>query len=185
MYDILVKYNQQWSNMEIICFLILLFITSIVLSILIGFRKINLRQAIAVVFLYVFMVIVFEATVFSREPVGYSGYRSELFWSWRLAANGETKYIEYIVLNMILLMPVGMLLPFVFNNITAIYKSIIAGLVISFAIEEMQLYTGRGIFEYDDIFSNTLGCVLGTILINILWFMARHITRLCDRKVRS
>ena len=181
-YDIILKYNQHWSEFEMRIFLTLFAALSLVLLICMICKKINFVQALATLGLYIFLVIVAEATIFSRPEGGYYGYEPELFWSWKLAAEGNRKYLEYIVLNIALLVPVGVLLPFIFNHRFALWKSMIIGFLISLSIETTQLRLKRGIFEWDDILHNTIGCILGTLVINIIWFICEKIWKLIKKR---
>ncbi len=69
--------------------------------------------------------------------------------------------VHYLVGNIIMLMPLGFLLPIWFGNIDNWKKVIVIGFAVSVTIEVTQLITARGLFEFDDIIHNTLGAVAG------------------------
>lgn len=49
-----------------------------------------------------------------------------------------------------------------------IRDSFIAGFLISAVIELCQLVFRRGLFEWDDMIHNGLGCMVGSLLMNLL-----------------
>lgn len=183
-YDIFLTYNQKWSEFEIYSFLTAILVLAIILSVLIILKKIKLRQAVAMVLLYTVIFVILESTVFSRELGVYYGYKPELFWSWRLAASGDAKYLEYIVLNIILFIPAGILIPFAFSPLISLFMSPLIGFLTSFSIELLQFYLKRGVFETDDIFNNTLGCILGTLVVDIIWLIIFIIKKIVH-KIKS
>ena len=63
--------------------------------------------------------------------------------------------------NVLLFVPLGMLL----NK-----KALIIAPVISLFIEILQLLMCRGVFDVDDIISNSIGAVIGFVII---WFCAK------------
>lgn len=95
-----------------------------------------------------------------RTPGRTYSYELSLFWSYRLALAGNTKLAQEIVLNILLYMPLGFILPEVFEQAKP-WQLILFLLVLSGMIESIQLFTKLGLFEFDDIFNNTLGGVLG------------------------
>ena len=48
---------------------------------------------------------------------------------------------------------------------------LLVGITVSSAIEISQLWFCRGLFEFDDIIHNSLGCMLGCLLGNRLLMM--------------
>lgn len=65
-----------------------------------------------------------------------------------------------IVGNIVMLMPLSVFLCLMCRRLNAIHIGII-GCACSMCIELTQYYTGRGLLEFDDIFHNTLGAVIG------------------------
>ena len=70
------------------------------------------------------------------------------------------------LLNCILLFPMGLLLPVTFNRRLSWWKGLLAGVIVSGMIETFQLIFCRGLFEWDDIVHNSLGCMAGCIMIS-------------------
>ena len=61
-----------------------------------------------------------------------------------------------------MLFPTGFLLPTIFKfKRLRWYHVASTALLFSIFIEITQYFTGRGLMEFDDVFNNTIGCLLG------------------------
>jgi len=88
------------------------------------------------------------------------------FWEFANVIKGVERnfYIGQILGNLTMLMPLGFMLPMM-RKITV--KRIFAiALCFSCFIELTQFITGRGLMEFDDIFNNTAGSVIGYLIYN-------------------
>lgn len=167
-YQIWTTYNKPWSKREIICFLIILLITLVGTLYCVYKKKISIVQAVAVLTFIVFLYVVFESTIFSRT-VTIRKYELQPFWSWkRIILYHDRKLLEEDLLNCILLLPIGVLLPVIAGHKVKWYKALLIGVMISVVIEVSQLIFMRGLFEWDDIIHNGLGCMLGCCMINFI-----------------
>lgn len=92
-------------------------------------------------------------------------YNLQLFWTLRAIAQGNRLLIREIFWNMVLFVPLG--ISFFFLLKKRILSSMLAGVLLSAAIEVTQLITHRGLFEWDDMVNNGLGTLIG-ICIAIL-----------------
>lgn len=63
-------------------------------------------------------------------------------------------------MNVIMFMPLGSLLPFIWKEYRELWKIVLAGAIFSLFIELAQLPTNR-LADVDDLLMNTLGAVLG------------------------
>lgn len=68
-----------------------------------------------------------------------------------------------IVLNYLLFMPLGFLLYLCFGEKFGL-RVVIAGLLLSVSIELIQLLFNIGLFEFDDMIGNTIGCLIGAVV---------------------
>lgn len=122
-------------------------------------RKFNERSlATAILAVYYFLLALY--TIVFRPVYAKPQYHLELFWSYGKAMEGSSYLIYEIVLNYILLMPVGILLP-VIKQKHSFRFTLLIGFLTSAVIECSQLIFRRGLFEFDDIIGNAIGCVLG------------------------
>ena len=69
------------------------------------------------------------------------------------------------LLNCVLLMPVGILLPVIAGHKVRWRTALMIGVLTSAVIETSQLVFMRGLFEWDDMIYNGMGC----IGMNIMW----------------
>lgn len=84
-----------------------------------------------------------------------------------------------LILNICMFVPFGFLLPICFGKIKRAWKIYLCGFGFALFIEVVQLITGRGVFETDDIINNTIGAMIGYGLFSVarLIFVA-----VCSRK---
>lgn len=66
--------------------------------------------------------------------------------------------------NLIMLIPLGFMLPVMSERFRNLRTSAATGFIFSLFIEFSQYYTGRGLFESDDIIHNTVGACIGCIM---------------------
>lgn len=164
LYQIIMTHNRTWTAREIIAFLLIFLAAAIISGILFRHNKLVLSQVIAALTLLTFLAIVFASTVFTRTPSLEHTYELEFFWSWKQVFHGNKALFEENLLNIILLFPAGLLLPVIYRKSISWRKGFFAGAFISFGIEFLQLVLARGLFEWDDIVHNGLGCMVGCII---------------------
>lgn len=168
-YQIFVTHNPAWTRREILFFLFVLALATVWEVYLVSKHKIKVYQAVATLMLLTFIAIVYASTVFTRNPMPYARYMLKPFWSYEYIFSGNKYYIKECFLNFILLMPAGLLLPFVFDKKLRWWQGLLFGIVLSGGVEILQLVLKRGLFEWDDIFHNSLGCMLATILSSCMY----------------
>lgn len=162
-YQILTTYNHIWSMKEILIALLILAITIVSSLFLYQKKRIKASQAITSPILIAFLLIVLGSTVFGRIP---GVRRCELLplWSYGAIIRGNPEILQEVILNCVLLFPAGMLLPLIFSRPLKWYQGLLFGAIVSGCIELLQLITCRGLFEFDDIIHNSLGCMVGCIV---------------------
>ena len=99
----------------------------------------------------------------------------QLFLAWREAYQRFTLQIWLnVLLNIALFVPLGFLLPPLSKLFRKWYAALGAGFGVSLLIELSQFFTGRGMCDVDDLFTNTLGAMLG-------WCAAMLVLALCQK----
>lgn len=132
-------------------------------------KKITIVQALSVCVLTVFLGIVFASTIFTRTTT-VRQYELMPFWSWReIIRNHDRGLLKEDLLNCILLLPAGALLPLIAGHKVKWSRALSIGVMISAIIETSQLIFMRGLFEWDDMIHNGLGCMAGCLIVN--WCM--------------
>lgn len=118
----------------------------------------------------IYLLFLLYATLLSRTAGEEYSYRIEPLVTFRRAfavegglAVADPQMLEGIAVNLLLMAPVGYLLPQLFK-FTAI-QTVLLGAGLSLSVELIQLVTRLGMFELDDIIFNTLGVALGHALL--------------------
>ena len=163
-YQTILTHNRKWSSFEIICFATLFIMIGTILFFLWRKKKIVLSQIISGLLLTVYLGVVFASTVFTRTPDGIWHYELIPFWSWREVLIGNTYMLTEIVLNVILFIPTGILIPVVLHRRIRWWQGLLLGVLLSAVIEISQLVLCRGLFEWDDMIHNGVGCMVGCVM---------------------
>lgn len=124
-----------------------------------GYKKRGVLFLLLIYLLQVAMI-----TFFSREPGSRRGIDWQFFETWRTDAKSRAFVIE----NVLLFLPLGVLLPLSGKSFQKIEKCMLMGLLISCSIELMQLLTGRRYCQLDDVVMNVFGTVIGFTFFKIL-----------------
>ena len=165
-YQIWTTYNKKWSKYEILAFSVILLLTVIIMAYCLWKKKLNIIQAGAVVAMVIFLGIVFGSTVFTRIST-VRQYELMPLWSWRaIIRYHDWGLLKEDLLNCILLLPAGALLPLIANRKVKWYQALLFGVLISAVIETSQLIFMRGLFEWDDMIHNGLGCMVGCLVVD-------------------
>ena len=188
MKDEFVKYViNLYQNVPWYVYEMLLFVFCIGLILMITFCGIKrgLRKSLGLILMeYAFLL--FSSTVLFREVNEKQGFELHPFWCY-----GREELIIQNVMNVAVFVPIGILLGFVIQGArfsrlaspnerqgrsTVRHGWLIAlamGFCISGSIEAMQYFFQRGFAEMDDVMHNTIGCVLGYILVKGSLFMVK------------
>lgn len=149
----------------------------VVIIIFIHFKKNNLvfirNTAWCLLAAYVFLALC--ATVIFREEA------SEMRHSFRLFRCYSMFYYKMMaenILNILFFVPIGFLMG-VAKKSKKMLQILCIGCFISVSIEALQLVTKRGVCNIDDVFHNSLGCVLGFGLYQLIY---RIISNHCFQK---
>lgn len=106
---------------------------------------------------YVFLV--FCSTVIFRPTSETRQYDFHPFWSY-----DRPELLVENIMNVVVFIPVGLLLGSAFKQMTW-WKALLIGCSISVTIEALQFFLMRGFSEVDDVMHNTVGCIVGYILV--------------------
>lgn len=114
-------------------------------------------------------------------PTGFSGWFRTLFTEGISSAFSQISIvrpedISQFYLNMMLFVPIGYLLPYVFRWFRARVRirPVLFCLLLSFMVENFQLISQRGMYDFDDIISNTLGGLIGQLLFIAVGYVVTH-----------
>ena len=153
-----------WQGKQWLLFTYLFTIVVSAIIILFGIKKRIKRSRIFFSCLLVFWIVtVVTLTVLCRSIGSKPKYSLIPFWSWRLALSGNRRGILLVIENILLLMPIGFLLPLIDHERWKIRITVLTGFLFSLGIEICQVSFRRGYFEIDDLINNTLGVLIGCL----------------------
>lgn len=123
------------------------------------FRQHNFNQFIAILIFALYLIAVF--TVVGIPTVGT--FRVD--FGFNLVplidiVNSPFEYTKNTILNIILFMPLGFLVPAIWKNYRSVKTMFFMGLALSVSIEVVQIFTFR-LTDIDDLITNTAGAVIG------------------------
>lgn len=157
-------------------FAIVFIVGAIVLLAVLGARR-GLRWS-AVLLLVEYLVLILWLAVLARSVQAERMHNFTPFWSYH-AIPKDVLVLPQIILNVAVFIPVGVLLRCAFEKMRW-WKVLLVGGAFSVIIEVLQFVTKRGFAEFDDVFHNTLGCLLGYGLFVAAAWVVR---RLSDKRV--
>ena len=130
------------------------------------------KKVMVILLVVGYVAVLLYATLLRMGGVGFRGTNFHLFRAWREAWNNYSlqNWLN-VLLNVAMFVPLGFLLPCIVNWFKKWYIMLITGFGISLCIEIIQYFTGRGLFDVDDLFTNTVGAMLGycTIQFFVFW----------------
>lgn len=141
-----------------------------------GFKTGFRYSAILLLVEYVFLL--FCSTVIFRDTGETRQYDFHPFWSYQAIQDGREELLAETIMNVVVFIPVGLMLGSLLrvkgswlpNGSWLLVKGswllvAIIGCGISVTIESLQFFFMRGFSEVDDVMHNTLGCILGYLIL--------------------
>ena len=125
--------------------------------------RMKASTALALPLFVFYLCFVLTITLIERVPGDVPRYELELLWSYTDILHGRTGLIPEVFWNVVLFFPVGWILSTCLPRKRE-WWSVVIGMLLSIGIEVTQLITRRGLFEFDDIFNNTLGTLIGWLM---------------------
>ena len=119
-------------------------------------------KTVSFLFLSCYWFMVMFRIVFLREA--YKEYHCKMrpFWSY-----GVSGGVWENMLNVTLFIPIGFLLCLCCKK-QSWWITALIGCILSVVIELFQLILRKGFCEFDDVFHNTLGCIIGLVLFRLI-----------------
>ena len=114
-------------------------------------------------------------------PTGFTGWFRTLFREGISSAFSQISIvrpedISQFFLNVMVFIPIGYLLPYAFPwfRDRVRVRPVLFCLLLSFLAENLQLISRRGMYDFDDIISNTLGGWIGQLLYIAVGYVVTH-----------
>lgn len=130
-------------------------------------NRYDISKAVCCISLIIYCFCILYLTNFSRTQ-GIRQYKLQLFWSYIEWIHGNKNLGMQILANIAVYIPVDFISYAAFNDKANALTIIAIGMILSIVSELGQLILALGLFEFDDIFNNTLGTVIGCFIANIL-----------------
>lgn len=133
-------------------------------------KRIQTKEFVVLLILSFYVVALYYYTVIGRYSSELHRNQIYLFYSYkRLFECFDTESVRQIVINILMLVPVGFLCPIVFERTGKKYLwTLVVAAGITLSIEILQIVTMCGAFEVDDLINNLLGAFLGMLLYRIV-----------------
>ena len=121
------------------------------------------RRLWAPVCFFTYLALMGIITFLSREDGSAVGMDLQIGSGLHINARNDA----YLVENILLFVPYGFCYAWYRCRKGILFSGMFVAFTTSFLIEVMQLITERGIFQLDDIITNTIGGVLGVLIFQI------------------
>lgn len=169
--------------------LVLIFISTLVF-LMIGPRKEwPLTRKVVCLLFFMYLGCTFSLTLFPINIFTSSNAIHNLPFGMQanvinLSPLAWTKYdLSQSIGNILLLVPLGFLLPILSKKFSSLGTVAFTGLLLSLIIESTQLamnffYLGNRIFDVSDLLLNTVGCIVG-------WFSFHFISRIFPSEIKQ
>ncbi len=130
------------------------------------YRLVKVRPRIQIGFLVMlisYLLAVLYITTFMRDPGSNNQVQMEVMnWLKEDSIDG----FDHIFLNLVMFVPIGMLAPLITDRRSGkLVSSVSLGILFSTAIETGQLFLHSGTCDIDDILSNSLGALIGAVVV--------------------
>ena len=125
-------------------------------------QSVSKKEILCGLALSIYLTFLLGGTILNRDVV--DGYLIEWvpFWSYRQLLLQWDKYLAtQIIYNILVFIPWGFLLSEIVCVVRKMRLVVLCAIGLSLSIEVIQLVFKLGLFEFDDVFHNVLGAVIG------------------------
>lgn len=127
-----------------------------------GQKKLSWIKLLWLVAMICYLLVVCGATLLRVGDIYHGMQMQPLFASYREAwAEFAARDWRNLILNILMFVPFGFLLPMGIRKMRVFWRTYLCGFIVTLGIEVIQLASGKGIFEWDDILNNTVGTMIG------------------------
>lgn len=136
-------------------------------------KKLKPGRSLAVSALVVWVVLILMLTIIYRRDNGYRTYNFDLLRTYKRIINGSDRTFKDVGYNMLMLLPMGLFIPIIWDKVKFIHVLLICG-GFSMCIEITQFITCRGSLELGDLLHNTMGALIGYWMCMFFKWIFRH-----------
>ena len=131
------------------------------LFLFLAFLRRKHKDALPFALFWTYLFLVYSGCLFCRKVRKKKRYL-KLFAAYRKILDGDVVYLAEAILNVCMLAPAAFLQRNTERGLSW-KQAALEGLFISGALETLQYYLRRGTFQFEDIFHNVLGMVIGCL----------------------
>jgi glycopeptide antibiotics resistance protein len=117
-----------------------------------------------------YLTLIFYIVFWCREPGSRIQANLTIGGTW----SGDPQGRAYVIENVLLFIPVGMLISAWFRHFRTL-KAVLFGAALSALIETAQYITQRGFFQVDDLLTNIVGSLVGSLLFCLIHRVFKHV----------
>ena len=165
----------------LICGVILIMVFILINGIWCQFRKCLLLSSTKVICLGLFvayMYMLLQHTYFFRPPGSRNTVSLILGETWQ----GSVQSKAYVIENILMMIPFGILLPYVLKPAESIFCCIPLGFFFSVSLEYAQFLSQRGHMQVDDVVMNVIGTIIGYLFFVSIKLLRRLNKYLKEKK---
>lgn len=129
-------------------------------------NKFKNKRTLFICLLVIYVVAILSETILLRKPTDGEHLQLELFWSYRVI---DVQFKQMLA-NALMFIPFGLLLSLLDKRVWLV---LLSGFLFSCLVEILQLVLKVGLCEFDDVFHNTLGTLIGLLIGK--WIIKRYI----------
>ena len=138
-------------------------------------RRFDKAQCMAAILLSLYIVVLLYLTVVGRYSHEENDFQIHVFTSYgRLLEKTDRQSMEQIIINLLMLVPVGFLLSVIIKGKGKYGIVFVLCLLLTVFIESMQLWMKCGSFEVDDIINNMIGAVIGALIYALIHWITHQ-----------
>lgn len=151
-----------------------------------GQKKLSWIKLLWLVVMICYLLVVCGATLLRVGDFYHGMQMQPLFASYREAwAEFAARDWRNLILNILMFVPFGFLLPFGIRKMRVFWRTYLCGFIVTLGIEVIQLASGKGIFEWDDILNNTVGTMIGYGIFAIVYALWQSVTEFYDSGIEK
>lgn len=143
-------------------------VTVVIACILRKYKKLDTSGALAFSVLAVYLFVFTLSAIILRQPEPSARLSLDLFWAYRKWLIDKQNFFPEIAGNILIMIPVGILLPACFKKGESTKKRFLftvgIGFAISFLIELVQFLFKKGLADANDLLNNLLGIFIGFLI---------------------
>ena len=151
-----------------------------------GQKKLSWIKLLWLVVMICYLLVVCGATLLRVGDFYHGMQMQPLFASYREAwAEFAARDWRNLILNILMFVPFGFLLPVGIRKMRVFWRTYLCGFIVTLGIEVIQLVSGKGIFEWDDILNNTVGTMIGYGIFAIVYALWQSVTEFYDSGIEK